>query len=96
MSGAGTSTQPPWHRVWSQQTAFKAGPSYGRVVPLGVALAALHLAGGVVMAWTYDAWPVPVGLGLTLAVPLLASVAGLRRTRTAQGDRAAAHRFGTT
>jgi hypothetical protein len=50
------------------------------IAGLGLALAAVHLAGGCAMGWTYGAFAVPVGLGLALALPLAASVVLLRPT----------------
>jgi hypothetical protein len=44
---------------------------------LGLALAAVSLAGGLALGWTYGRWAVPVGLGLVLAVPLGVAVVAL-------------------
>ncbi len=48
---------------------------------VGLALAAVSLAAGVAMAWTYGSWPVPIGLALVLAAPLGVCSLALRRRR---------------
>jgi hypothetical protein len=47
------------------------------VTALGLALATVHLGGGVALGMTYGAYAVPIGLGIALALPLVASVAML-------------------
>jgi hypothetical protein len=82
--------------VWLWIVAVRRwnGRSNGSLLALGVALAALHLAGGVAMAWAYGEWLVPVGLGLVLAVPLLVSVVGLGQD--AWGESGGVRGVGTT
>jgi hypothetical protein len=58
--------------------AVARGADHRSVAPLGLALATVHLGGGVALGWTYDAYAVPVVLGLALALPLATSVAMLR------------------